>query len=178
AALAARGPQALDAYAQGRSALLSVVLPPGQAAPQGDAISLATPGGAPAAARLIGASPRADAVVQGATYLYRSDAAGLRIGERLDAQVPLGGSAQGGVTVPAAAVLWYAGQPWAYVETAPGRYLRRPLVLPVRDAGGWFVSAGFRPGQRVVVRGGELLLSQELLPPPSAQPPAGDGDGD
>ena len=98
-------------------------------------------------------------------------------GQRLSASVPLGGAAQTGVTVPAAAVIWYAGQPWAYVETAAGHYQRRPLSVDARNASGWFEANGFHAGERVVVRGGELLISQELLPPPGVKP-AGDGDGD
>jgi hypothetical protein len=40
------------------------------------------------------------------------------------------------------------------------------------------VSEGLRRGQRVVVRGAELLLSQELKPPPGARPAMGDDDDD
>lgn len=176
--LAARGPQALTTYADGHSALLAVVLPAGLAATPGDTIELSQPGRGPLTARLIGTSPRADAVVQGATFFYRADSAGLRTDQRLTATVPLGGTAQTGVTVPAAAVIWYAGQPWAYVETAAGHYQRRPLSVAARNASGWFESSGFRAAERVVVRGGELLLSQELLPPPGMKPAGGDDDDD
>ncbi len=176
AALAARGPQALNAYADGHSALLAVVLPPGLATPPGDTIALSLPDRSPLPAHLIGASPRADAVVQGATFFYRADGAGLLTDQRLSASVPLGSATQTGVTVPATAVIWYAGQPWAYVETAAGRYQRRPLSVDARNASGWFEASGFRAGERVVVRGGELLISQELLPPPGVKPAGGDDD--
>jgi hypothetical protein len=177
AAQAARGPQALNAYADGRSALLTVVLPADLATPTpGDTIALSLPDGSRRPAHLIGASPRADAVVQGATFFYRADGADLRTDQRLSASVPLGGASQRGVTVPDAAVIWYAGQPWTYVETAAGHYQRRPLSVAVRNASGWFEAGGFRAGERVVVRGGELLLSQELLPPPGVKPAGGDDD--
>jgi multidrug efflux system membrane fusion protein len=176
AALMARGPQALNAYAEGHSALLAVVLPAGLVAPPGNTIALSLPDHSSLPATLIGASPRADAVVQGATFFYRADGAALRTDQRLTATVPLGGAARTGVTVPAAAVIWYAGQPWAYVETAAGHYHRCPLSVDARTANGWFESNGFRAGERVVVRGGELLLSQELLPPPGVKPAGGDGD--
>ncbi len=176
AALAGRGPQALNAYADGRSALLAVVLPAGLATTPGDTLALSLPDGGRRPAHLIGASPRADAVVQGATFFYRADGDGLRTDQRLSASVPLGGASQHGVTVPEAAVIWYAGQPWAYVETAAGHYQRRPLSVVARNAGGWFEAGGFRAGERVVVRGGELLLLQELLPPPGVKPAGGDDD--
>jgi hypothetical protein len=81
------------------------------------------------------------------------------------------------VRVPAAAVIWYAGQPWVYVETAPGDFRRQPLPESARGAADGFVRAGLRPGQRVVVHGGELLLSQELKPPAGAKT-SGGGDDD
>lgn len=176
ATLAARGPQALNAYANGHSALLAVVLPAGLATPPGDTIALSLPDRGLLSARLIGPSPRADAVVQGATFFYRADGAGLRTDQRLSASVPLGSAVRTGVTVPAAAVIWYAGQPWAYVETGAGHYQRHPLSMDARNASGWFEASGFRAGERVVVRGGELLISQELLPPPGVKPAGGDGD--
>ncbi len=176
ATLAARGPQALSAYADGHRALLAVVLPAGLATTPGDTIELSLPDRGPLPAHLIGASPRADQVVQGATFFYRADGAGLRTDQRLSASVPLGSASQTGVTVPAAAVIWYAGQPWAYVETAAGHYQRRPLSVDARNASGWFEASGFRAGERVVVRGGELLISQELLPPPGVKPAGGDDD--
>lgn len=178
AALAAHGPQALQAYLDGHTALLAVVLPAGSPTPRGDTIDVSLPDEGKLQAHLIGASPRADAVVQGATFFYRADGTHLRVEQRLTATVPLGNATDMGVTVPAAAVIWYAGQPWVYVETAAGQFQRRPLAQDARNTGGWFETRGFRAGEQVVVRGGELLLAQELLPPPGAKPPAGDGDDD
>ncbi|MDE3071809.1 MAG: hypothetical protein KGJ63_03630 [Pseudomonadota bacterium] len=177
ARLAARGPQALRDYADGHAGLLEVVLPNGTRAPTGDSIRIGSPDGQPSTATLLGASPRADAIVQGPTFFYRTTAAGLRSGQRLSATVPLDSAVRRGVDVPAAAVIWYAGQPWAYVETAAGQFQRRPLDQ-VRDAQGWFQARGFHAGEKVVVRGGELLLSQEMQPPPGAAQPAWDDDDD
>jgi len=177
AALADRGPRALDEFADGRAVLLAVVLPSGSAAPITDMIRLSMPSGAPVSARLIGPSPHADAVVQGPTFFYRAEGSSLRVGQRLTVAVPLSTTPLAGVTVPDTAVLWYAGQPWVYIETAAGHYVRRPLAQDTRDTTGWFQTGGFHAGEHVVVRGGELLLSQELKPPPSAAP-VGDGDDD
>jgi multidrug efflux system membrane fusion protein len=176
AALAERGPQALADYADGRAALLAVAMPLGSAPSPPARIRVQLADGSSLSASLLGPSPRADAVLQGPTFFYRATGAQLRSGWRLTASVPLDTAAQNGVTVPAAAVLWYAGQAWVYVQTAADSFQRRPLVLNARDAAGWFQSSGFRVGDRVVVRGAELLLSQELLPPPGSKPPAGDGD--
>ncbi len=180
-ALALRGPQTLADFADGRVALIELALPPGTRVPAPPAISLRPSGMAAMPATLIGPAPRTDAVVQGPTWYYRvavsaARADVLRIGARFAASVPEPGAARSGVQVPAAAVIWYAGQPWIYVETAPGDFRRQPLPESARGAAGWFVSAGLRPGQRVVVHGGELLLSQELKPPAGARPAGGDDD--
>lgn len=177
AALAARGPQALSAYADGSAALLAVVLPSASAVPATGTIRLSIASGPSVSARLLGPSPHADAVVQGPTFFYRAEASSLRIGQRLTAAVPLSTTPLAGVTVPDSAVLWYAGQPWVYIETSADHYMRRPLAQGERDTAGWFQTSGFHAGEHVVVRGGELLLTQELKPPLSAAP-VGDGDDD
>lgn len=180
-ALALRGPQALADFADGRVALIELALPPATRMPAPPTISLQPSGMAAMPATLLGPAPRTDAVVQGPTWYYRvavsaARAGALRIGARLAADVPEPGAAVSGVRVPTAAVIWYAGQPWVYVETAPGDFRRQSLPVAAHGAAGWFVSAGLRPGQRVVVHGGELLLSQELKPPAGARPAGGDND--
>ncbi|HVB84727.1 MAG TPA: hypothetical protein VND63_07615 [Rhodanobacteraceae bacterium] len=181
-ALALRGPQALAGFADGRVALIELALPPDTRVPAPHTISLQPSGTAATSATLLGPAPRTDAVVQGPTWYYRAtvnaaSAGALRIGARLAATLSVPGATRSGVRVPAAAVIWYAGQPWVYVETAPGTFRRLPLPDSAHGAAGWFVSAGLHPGQRVVVHGGELLLSQELKPPAGAKV-SGGGDDD
>ena len=178
ALLAARGTSALADYAQGRATLVELALPPGTEAPPAARIMLQPASGEPLPGRLLDPSPQADLVVQGPTYFYRVAGGSLRAGQRITAHMPLPQPAHAGVRVPADAVLWYAGQPWVYAETAPGHFERVPLPADSRDAQGWFVSGGLRKGQRVVVRGAELLLSQELKPPPGARAATGDDDDD
>ena len=38
------------------------------------------------------------------------------------------GPAERGVTLPASAMVWWEGKPWAYVQQAPGRFVRRPVT--------------------------------------------------
>lgn len=175
---AAHGTAALADYAQGRATLVELALPPDTEAPAAARITLQPTGGDPLPAILLGPAPQADAVVQGATYFYRVDGGSLRAGQRINARMPLPQPVRAGMRVPAEAVIWYAGQPWVYAENAPGRFERVPLPADARDAQGWFVTAGLHRGQRVVVRGAELLLSQELKPPPGAKPATGDDDDD
>lgn len=167
ATIAEQGADAFADYAGGRRSLLAIALPVGTGAPSTKNIDILLPAGQTLTASLMGPSPRADTIVQGPTYYYSAAGGTLRSGQRFSAAVPVGTSNTSGVVVPDTAVLWYAGEPWVYAEAAPGHFARRPISTDARDAKGWFQAKGFKPDERVVVHGGELLLSQELKPPPS-----------
>lgn len=174
---AEQGPDAFTDYAEGHRALLAIALPIGTAATPAKDVQILLSTGQTLAASLIGPSPRADTVIQGPTYYYSTPGESLRSSQRFAAAVPVGTANAAGVVIPDAAVLWYAGEPWVYLETAAGQFKRRLISTDARDAKGWFQARGFKIDERVVVHGGELLLSQELKPPPSAAS-AGDEDDD
>lgn len=178
AAQAARGPAALADYADGRASLIELALPDEPDLTPAAQITVHGPTVGSVEARLLGAAPSTDAVVQGASWFYRADAGGLRSGQRLAVRMALGANHASAVQVPREAVIWYAGQPWVYVEQAPGQFQRIPLPARMRGEGGWIVDGALHAGQRVVVRGGELLLTQELKPPPGTAPAGGDDDDD
>ncbi|MDE1964620.1 MAG: hypothetical protein KGI42_12040 [Xanthomonadaceae bacterium] len=178
AALAMQGPAALAPFADGQAALVELAWPGSGVAQPPATVALLDPPAAPVTARLLGAAPMTDAVVQGASYFYRADdARALRSGQRLAVGVAADAAGHA-VQVPLAAVIWYAGQPWVYAEASPGRFHRVPLGDGGRSGSAWVVDGALRPGERVVVRGAELLLTQELKPPPGAAPAGGDDDDD
>lgn len=111
------------------------------------------------ASRLISPSPQADPRIQGPTFFYVAPTEGLLPGSTLTVRLPIG-SPEVGVTIPAAAVLSWQGKAWFYVESAPGRFVRHELTDALPVAEGWFVPG--LPALRVVVRGGQTLLSEEL----------------
>jgi hypothetical protein len=63
--------------------------------------------------------------------------------------------------VPDDAVVWSDGKPWVFVEVAPLRFRKVPLVLE-KGAAGDRAARGVPPGSRVVVQGAQLLLSEEM----------------
>ncbi len=67
----------------------------------------------------------------------------------------------GGV-VPDSAAVWLDGKAWAYVQKGRERFVRLEVSTnhPVRE--GWFVTNNFAAGDRVVVQGAQLLLSEEF----------------
>jgi len=114
------------------------------------------------AARFVSASPHTDATLPGATYFYLVSGQGLRAGMRVVGRLSLGGTARDGVLMPESAVVWHGGGAWAYVKEDADSFVRRPVETSQEMQGGYFNAAGFAPGEEVVVRGAQLLLSEEL----------------
>lgn len=141
--------------------VLQVSLPADAAAPS--TISVVTADGRTITARFLSVAARTDPKLQGRTFLYVApgSAGGLLPG--MNVQVRLAsGPANAGVLIPTSAAVWTSGASWAYVERTPGIFVRRPLSLDTPVADGWFVRSGFTPGERVVITGAQVLLSEEF----------------
>jgi biotin carboxyl carrier protein len=129
-------------------------------------LSLSAGEGAPLVdARLVGPAPEADPVTRRPAYLYRAAHAwpGATPGTPVEAIVPgQAGPASEGVLVPDPAVVQWEGLAWAYRQRAPGRFERARVTTSRPAPGGWIAGAPFAPGDSVVVRGAEELLSEEF----------------
>jgi hypothetical protein len=155
------GPE-LDALLQERQRLLGITLPTGASPPRAGATVAVRAGAGPAVgARVISPAPRTDPRIQGVSVLCVAPASpGMLPGITVDAQVPVGPEASG-VVVPATAVVWWQGRAWVYVERKTGTFSRSEVATDVPVPGGWFVNAGVAAGERLVVRGAQMLLSEE-----------------
>lgn len=164
---ALEGAPQFQALSSGKEALLQIVLPPQLRLGAAPSTIRVKPGAGAAGerpARLISPSPRADPTFQGETFFYRLPRGGLRTGLRVVAYLPLAGKPLRGVVIPDSAVVWYANRPWVYVQTDREHFVRRPISTDHPVSGGWFVAQGWQAGERVVVRGGELLFAMEFRP--------------
>jgi hypothetical protein len=156
---------ALAPLLDGREVLVILAIPPeleAAATRNGVAVEPAG-GGARRPARLLSAAPMAAGGLSGASYWFRTGSAGLRAGMRVTAHVSVGGGVREGVTVPDSAIVWHAGRSWVYVAADDPDVLERvPVAARERVAGGWFAAGGPAAGTPVVVKGAQLLLSEEL----------------
>jgi len=118
--------------------------------------------GNPHPARFVSPAPRTDPTLRGATYFYSANADGLRVGMRVVGRVGLDGGPREGVIVPSSAVVWHGGKPWVYVKGEGDLFLRKEVSAVEAVPEGWFDAAHFAPGDEVVVKGAQLLLSEEL----------------
>jgi hypothetical protein len=125
---------------------------------------LETPAGRQVVSSLLSPAPQTDQRIQGMAFFYTVGGnLGLLPGMNVSASLPVGKEAEG-VMLPASAILWWQGAPWVYVQTGPDRFRRRLVHNYLLFPTGWFVPQGFKPGERVVTAGAQLLLSRELEP--------------
>lgn len=147
----------------GRAVVLRVTLPAAYSGTVPASITVDAPDGQPVAAQKLSASPQGDPAVQGNPYFYAAGRA-LPVGTRTFAHVPTSNRNASALVIPDAAVIWYGGQPWAYVRTAPDRFTRRYVPASSPNDQGFVVTGAFHAGDEVVMHGAQLLLSQELRP--------------
>ena len=149
-----------------RDVLLQVTAPLGTAGADAPRIEVAGTDNRRQVATFVARAQQADAALAGTGAIYRTAASPATAnGARLQAFVPRGdGGTSAGVVVPANALVWFGGQPWAFVQTTPERFARVPVPTTAPMSNGYFVQSGIPPGARVVVSGAQLLLSEELKP--------------
>ena len=103
-----------------------------------------------------------DQVIQGETYFFKTATGKLRSGMRLDVWLPQGLEPLSGVFIPEQAIVWSTGQAWVYVEVDDDLYQRRSIQSALPAAGGVFMQAEFNAGERLVIGGAQMLLSEEF----------------
>jgi len=155
----------LENFITHRELLLLVTLSPGETLPAGVSDIWVDAGGERAHARpaqLISPATQTDSGAQGVTYFFKTASGGLRVGMRLDTWIPSGAGMRQGVEVPGSAVIWYADRLWVYKQAADDLFIRVPLLVHEETGAGWFVAEGLKAGDRVVVRGAQMLFAEEF----------------
>lgn len=99
----------------------------------------------------------------GQSYYYLVESEKVRVGMRLFAWVEENSEATAGYLIEDSAVIWYANEPWIYVDQGEDIYIRKPLSDARKISQGWFLNdnALFGDGE-VVSKGGQTLLSEEF----------------
>jgi RND family efflux transporter MFP subunit len=104
-----------------------------------------------------------DPSTQGQPFVFRIRPAGLplRPGQAVAAYLRNGGAARKGVVIPHSALVRAEGSTWAFLQQGEDKFIRREVHMIQATERGWFTTAGFEPGQRVVVTGAQVVLSEE-----------------
>lgn len=158
----ASGSPSLQRLLDQQDLLVQVSWPSGEASPAPGTALLQMPSGRMRRATLVSSFPRLDPRIQGTSSLYLTAAhPELTPGMNLVARLSMG-ELMRGVVVPEAAVVWWQGKPWVFEQTSPERFVRREVAADAPVEQGWFVAAGFSPGDKIVVRGAQILFSEEF----------------
>lgn len=113
-------------------------------------------------AYVVSPAPYSEINLPGETYFLRTPAEGLRVGMRLHVWLPGTGFSGTGIGIPDEAIVWYAGQAWAYVQADEETFSRRRLPQSLRTGNTWLVNENFTVGDRIVINGAQTLLSEEF----------------
>jgi hypothetical protein len=143
--------------------LVQVTLPPGAILAELPRTALAQAPTRNANINLHYVSPatRTDARIQGLSYFFvASGDSGLLPGMNTTVFVPSGKTYEG-VFVEDTAIVQWQGRSWVYLRAGPDTFKRHPISTdqPVSDDD--YVVQDIPPGSEIVVRGAQVLLSEE-----------------
>ena len=156
----------IQSLATGENALVRIDLPAGEVLktqPLGARLFALSDESNAVEAEFIETAPAVDAQTQGQGFLFlvKSPHPGFVTGVAVIGYLKIAGTPQSGVVIPRVAVTRFNGKPWIYLQSAEDTFLRREISLERPLAEGWFVTQGMKPGDRVVVGGAQMLLSEE-----------------
>ncbi|WP_051906741.1 efflux RND transporter periplasmic adaptor subunit [Methylomarinum vadi] len=160
----ASSPEA-DDIIRHKKQLLQITLPTGVVLPDDVASIRIFVSGDPhnaIAAQLVDAAPQVDPLTQGRQYFFLADNTDLPSGLHVTALIPSQNDSLDGVVIPRAALLWHMGQAFVFIEIDDGRFVRRDIESYRELEGDYFVSSAIKNGERVVSKGAQTLLSQQL----------------
>lgn len=145
-----------------RGYLLKVTLPSGTVATPPESASIVMSGGPGTQLGFISPATSTDPRFQGVSYFYKAPAeSGLLPGLHVEVALTVG-AAEGGLLVPEEAVVWLQGKAWIYLRTGETSFERREIITDRPAPEGGYVVAGLPADARIVVRGAQMLLSEEF----------------
>ena len=148
-----------------KDSLLLVTLPVEQSLPEPLEIIQISRNGSREKAReayYIAPALTTDQFVHGETYYFRTETGKLRTGMTIDVWLAEDNKTLSGIFIPDAAIIWYAGQAWVYIQLDDGQFQRRSLHDGVPVPSGVFMPQGFSVDDLLVLSGAQMLLSEEF----------------
>ena len=118
----------------------------------------------PVLADRVGLAATADPAAQGQSFVFRlrETRLGLRPGLAVTARIGVPGPRRQGIVIPSTAIVRLAGKSYVYVQTAENEFVRKEVTLDQPTEGGFLSTRTVSAGDRVVIQGAQLLLSEEF----------------
>ncbi len=155
----------LSAFLSGHQKLLQITLPTNKHLPESvRTIYIEASGNRSKAnkAELISVATRAETVAQGESYYFQTGNKNIITGMNVTAWIPERNEQMTGVIIPKSALIWYMDQALVYIKTSEETFSRRTLNHYSASAEGYFIPDAIKPGEQVVTKGAQMLLSEEL----------------
>ena len=156
------GSPEFDRLLSGTEALVRVSVPfdvPMDAAAR--TARLETAPGTGVTARYVSAAARSDPRIEGRTYYYVAPSSPTLLPGMNVTAVLAGRHTARGAAVPDSAIVWTDGAPWVYAQIGPSTFARRRATTGVPASAGGYLVTTIAPGTLIVVRGAQVLLSEE-----------------
>lgn len=64
--------------------------------------------------------------------------------------------------IPDSAIVWWNGSVWVYVKKSNDTFERERISSTNHVADRWLVTGAYKAGEEIVVKGAQILLSQEF----------------
>ena len=155
----------LGAFLSGRQTLLQITLPANKHLPDNiKTIFIEVSGnrGKAHKAELISMAAQTESVAQGESYYFQTDDKNIITGMNVSAWIPDKNAKLTGVIIPQSALIWYMGQALVYLKTAEETFSRNTINHYSATADGYFIPDAIEPGEQIVTKGAQMLLSEEL----------------
>jgi len=155
----------LNAFLSGRQTLLQITLPANKhLADSIQTIYIEVSGnrGKAHKAELISVAAQADSVAQGESYYFQTGDKNIITGMNVTAWIPEQNVQSTGVIIPKSSLIWYMDQAVVYLKTAEETFSRHTIDHYSATADGYFIPDAIKPGEQLVIKGTQMLLSEEL----------------
>jgi hypothetical protein len=155
----------LGAFLSGQQILLQITLPANKHLPERiQTIYIEKFGNRSKAhkADLISVATHTETVAQGESYYFQTSDKNIITGMNVTAWIPEANEQMTGVIIPKSALIWYMDQAFVYLKTAEENFSRRTIDHYSASADGYFIPDAIKPGEQVVTKGTQMLLSEEL----------------
>ena len=123
-------------------------------------------------AELISAVTQTETIGQGESYYFKTNDKKIISGIYVTAWIPEQTRQTAGVIIPKSALIWYMDQAFIFLKTTDENFSRLNITNSTAANDGYFIQDAIKPDDQIVVKGAQMLLSEEL----KGQIPKGNDD--
>jgi len=155
----------LSAFISGQRKLLQITLPSNQHLTETVKTIVVDSSGNRSLANkadFISATEHTESIAQGESYYFQTNNKSIKTGMNVTAWIPQIDQVDTGVIIPKSALIWNMDQAFIYIKTNEDTFSKKTITNYAVLTDGYFVPHSIEPGEEVVSKGAQMLLSEEL----------------